>query len=301
MKKYNHPRKFTVGLLQLSFSKDPDENLKKAVSWIEKAANKGAHVICLPELFRSQYFCQTEDIRNFELAETIPGPSTRTIGKTAKKFGVIVVASIFEKRTIGIYHNSTVIINEEGKVSGLYRKMHIPDDPLYYEKFYFTPGDLGFKSFNTKYGHIGTLICWDQWYPEAARLTALSGANILFYPTAIGWHPHEKQKHGMTQLDSWQTVQRGHAIANGIYVAAVNRIGHEKYSPNSQGIQFWGSSFIADPQGIIIAQASVDNEEILLAEVDINRIESVRKNWPFLRDRRIDAYNGIDKRFLDYE
>lgn len=298
MSKKKSSGKFKIGLLQLSFSKNPDDNLKKAVNWIEKAARKGAKVICLPELFRSQYFCQVEDIKNFDLAETIPGPSTEAIGKIAKKLKVFVIASIFEKRAPGVYHNTAAFINEKGEVAGLYRKMHIPDDPAYYEKFYFTPGDLGYKSFDTKFGNIGTLICWDQWYPESARLTALKGASIIFYPTAIGWHPHEKEEEGKAQFESWLTVQRGHAIANGVYVAAVNRIGFEKTNQNSAGIEFWGNSFIADPQGIIIAQASSNKEEILLAEIDLNRIEYIRRNWPFLRDRRIDSYIGIDKRFL---
>ena len=292
------PHKFSVGLIQIGLSKIPDDNLKKAIRWINKAAKQGAQVICLPELFRSQYFCQKEDIKNFELAETIPGPSTEEIGKAAKKNKVVVVASIFEKRAPGIYHNSIALINSNGKLEGIYRKMHIPDDPAYYEKFYFTPGDLGYKSFSTKFGNIGTLVCWDQWYPESARLTALKGASILFYPTAIGWHPHEKKKEGKAQFDSWQTIQRGHAIANGVYAAACNRIGLEKQSKESAGIEFWGSSFISDPQGVIIAQASADKEEILLAEVDLDRIEYIRRNWPFLRDRRIDSYTGIDKRFL---
>ncbi len=293
------PNKFTVGLLQLSFSKNTNENLDKAIHWIEKAAKEGAKVICLPELFRSQYFCQKEDIEIFDLAETIPGNSTEAIGKIAKEKNVVVVASLFEKRAAGIYHNTVAVINEVGKVAGIYRKMHIPDDPAYYEKFYFSPGDLGFKSFKTKFGNIGTLVCWDQWYPEAARLTTLKGASVLFYPTAIGWHPHEKDEHGKNQFDSWRTVQRGHAIANGVYVAAVNRIGLEKENENSAGIEFWGSSFVADPQGVIIAEASVDKEEVLLAEIDLGRIEYIRRNWPFLRDRRIDAYAGIDQRFID--
>ena len=257
------------------------------------------NVICLPELFRSQYFCQKEDIENFNLAETIPGPSTDAISKVCKKLGVVVVASLFEKRASGIYHNTAAIINDEGKIEGIYRKMHIPDDPSYYEKFYFTPGDLGYKAFNTKFGKISTLICWDQWYPEAARLTAMQDPAIIFYPTAIGWHPHEKKEHGKAQFESWQTIQRGHAIANGIYVAAVNRIGLEKPDKNSAGIEFWGSSFVSDPQGKIIAQASTNKEEIIIAEVDSERIEYIRRNWPFLRDRRIDSYDGITKRFLD--
>ena len=291
--------KFNVGLIQIALSKDPDENLKKAAAWIEKAAKKGAEVICLPELFRSQYFCQSEDIDNFELAEAIPGPTTRAIGKAAAKNKVVVIVPLFEKRAPGIYHNSAAVIDADGSYLGHYRKMHIPDDPSYYEKFYFTPGDLGFKSFNTQYGNIGTLICWDQWYPEGARLTALKGASVLFYPTAIGWHPHEKELHGKAQFESWQTVQRGHAVANGVYVAAVNRVGWEKQSADSPGIEFWGSSFIADPQGVIIAQASVEKEEIVIAEVNLSRIEYIRRNWPFLRDRRIDAYEGISKRFID--
>ncbi|HUI29928.1 MAG TPA: carbon-nitrogen hydrolase [Candidatus Acidoferrales bacterium] len=291
------PKKFTVSLLQMAIGKNPDDNLKKAVSWIEKAAKNGAQVICLPELFRSLYFCQTEDMTNFNLAETIPGSSTETISKVAKKNKVVVIVPVFEKRAIGVYHNSAVIIDADGHIAGVYRKMHIPDDPAFYEKYYFAPGDLGFDSFKTKYGDIGTLICWDQWYPEAARLTALKGASILFYPTAIGWHPHEKAEHGKAQFESWRTIQRGHAIANGIYVAAVNRVGLEKQDEKSAGIEFWGQSFVADPQGVIIAQASADKEEILFAEIRLERIEYIRQNWPFLRDRRIDAYGGIKERF----
>jgi len=295
------PGKFKVGLIQISLDEDVDSNLKKAVAWIGKAAKMGAQVICLPELFRSRYFCQTEDIKNFKLAETVPGPSTDAISKAARKNRVVVVTPVFEKRTIGIYHNSAAIIDADGSIKGLYRKMHIPDDPAFYEKYYFAPGDLGFNSFVTKYGNIGTLICWDQWYPEGARVTALKGASILFYPTAIGWHPHEKAEQGRAQFESWQTVQRGHAIANGVYVAAVNRVGLEKQDNSSAGIEFWGQSFIADPQGIIVAHASEDKEEIVLAEVDLERIEYVRQNWPFLRDRRVDAYEGIGQRFLGAE
>jgi len=294
----NHPKKFKVGLIQISLSKNLDNNLNKAVEWIVKAAKKGAQVICLPELFRSQYFCQSEDIDFFDLAETIPGQSTDVISKIAKKLKVVVIVPLFEKRAAGIYHNSIAVINTKGEISGVYRKMHIPDDPAFYEKFYFTPGDLGFKSFDTEFGNIGTLICWDQWYPEGARLTALQGASVLFYPTAIGWHPHEKAKHGKPQFESWQTIQRSHAIANGVYVASVNRIGLEKETKDSAGIEFWGKSFICDPQGIIIAEASHDKEEILIAEIDIDRIEYIRRNWPFLRDRRIDAYSDITERFL---
>ena len=291
--------KFIIGLVQLALSKDPKENLNKAVSWIAKTAKKGAQVICLPELFRSQYFCQKEDINNFNLAETIPGSSTEAISHVAKKNKVSVILPLFEKRSSGVYHNSLVVIDSDGIILGTYRKMHIPDDPGFYEKFYFAPGDLGYKNFNTLFGKIGTLICWDQWYPEAARLTALQGAAVLFYPTAIGWHPHEKEEHGKAQYESWMTVQKGHAVANGVYVAAVNRIGLEKPDESSVGIEFWGQSFVCDPQGIVIAQASADREEILLAEIDLNRIEYIRNNWPFLRDRRIDSYDGITKRFLD--
>ena len=282
----------------MALDRDVDTNLKKAASLVEKAAKDGAEVICLPELFRSQYFCQTEDIANFELAETIPGPSTSAISKIARKHKVVVVVPLFEKRAPGVYHNSLAVVDSDGEIAGIYRKMHIPDDPAFYEKFYFTPGDLGFKTFRTAYGNIGTLICWDQWYPEAARLTALQGASILFYPTAIGWHPHEKTEHGKAQFESWQTVQRGHAIANGVYVAAANRVGLEKLNPETPGIEFWGQSFIADPQGKIIAQASADKDEILMAEIDLGRIEYIRQNWPFLRDRRIDAYEGIKERFI---
>ena len=291
--------KFNVGLLQISAEKNIDENLKKAISWIGKAAKAGAEVICLPELFRSQYFCQTEDIANFKLAETIPGPSTALVSRAAKKYKAVVIVPVFEKRAIGVYHNSAVIIDADGKIAGIYRKMHIPDDPAFYEKYYFSPGDLGFNAFKTRYANIGTLICWDQWYPEAARLTALKGASILFYPTAIGWHPREKAEHGRAQFESWQTVQRGHAVANGVYVAAINRVGLERQNEKSAGIEFWGQSFISDPQGVIIAQASVDKEEILLGEINLERIEYIRQNWPFLRDRRIDAYDGIGARFID--
>ncbi len=295
----NKTGKYSIGLIQIAMENDPKANLKKAESWVEKASRQGANVICLPELFRSQYFCQEEDIKYFKLAETIPGPSTKAMSKIAAKNKIVLVVPIFEKRAQGVYHNSAVVIDTNGQISGLYRKMHIPDDPYYYEKFYFAPGDLGFKSFKTKHGNIGTLICWDQWYPEGARLTAMKGAEIIFYPTAIGWHPSEKKEHGKAQFESWLTIQRGHAIANGVYIAAANRVGLEKQIEGSDGIEFWGSSFISDPQGVIIAQASTNKEEILLADVDISRIEYIRTNWPFLRDRRIDAYEGIEKRFLD--
>jgi N-carbamoylputrescine amidase len=291
--------KFTVGLVQMAASVDADDNLARAVSFVEQAAGLGAEVVCLPELFRSQYFCQREDASRFDLAEPLPGPSTEAIGRAARDKKVTVIAPIFERRTAGLYHNSAAIIDTEGKVSGIYRKMHIPDDPAYYEKFYFTPGDLGFRAFDTPVGKIGTLICWDQWYPEGARLTALRGASVLFYPTAIGWHPHEKEAHGTAQRDAWQTIQRSHAIANGVYVAAVNRVGHEKPSDGGAGIEFWGSSFLCDPFGVVVAEGPSDREDVLICEVDPARIEEVRRNWPFLRDRRIDAYAGIDQRFLD--
>ena len=292
-------KKFNIGLIQISLSKDINKNLEKAVEWVIKAAKEGAQVICLPELFRSQYFCQTEDIKNFNLAETIPGQSTSTISEVAKKYKVSVIVPVFEKRASGLYHNSVVVIDADGNISGTYRKMHIPDDPGYYEKYYFTPGDLGYKNFKTSFGNIGTLICWDQWYPEAARLTSMLGASVIFYPTAIGWHPFEKAEHGKAQYESWLTVQRGHAIANGVYVAAANRVGLEKYSDESAGIEFWGQSFICDPQGIIIAQGSANKEEIIIAEIDPERIEYIRHNWPFLRDRRIDSYQDIIKRFIE--
>ena len=288
-----------VGLVQMSMSRDADDNLKKAVARIGEAKKKGADVVCLPELYRSPYFCQKEDARLFDLAEPVPGPSTEALGRAAREAGVVVVAPIFEKRALGLYHNTAAIIDTNGEVAGLYRKMHIPDDPAFYEKFYFTPGDLGFRAIDTQKGKIGTLICWDQWYPEGARLTALQGAAVLFYPTAIGWHPHEKAEHGVPQRDAWRTIQRGHAIANGVYVAVVNRVGHEIPPEGGPGLEFWGSSFVADPFGIVIAEASTDKEEILVAQVDLARIEEVRRNWPFLRDRRIDAYAGIERRFLD--
>jgi N-carbamoylputrescine amidase len=293
--------KFSIGLVQMSVTTDPAENLRKAVAGIEDAAGRGARVVCLPELFRSQYFCQREDVALFDLAEPVPGPTTRALSEVAGRLGVAVVAPVFEKRAAGLYHNSAAVIGEDGRIAGVYRKMHIPDDPAYYEKFYFTPGDRGFPAFDTGVGKIATLICWDQWYPEGARLAALAGASVLFYPTAIGWHPHEKAEHGAAQRDAWRTVQRGHAIANGLYVAAVNRVGHERPDGEGAGIEFWGTSFVADPQGVVVAEASTDREEILVAEVDPARIEDVRRNWPFLRDRRIDAYSGITRRFLDDE
>jgi N-carbamoylputrescine amidase len=291
--------KFVIAGIQIALGKNPEENLQKAAEWTKNAAKLGAEVICLPELYRSQYFCQKEEFSNFDLAETIPGPSTKAFQKVAKEFNIAVIVPVFEKRSLGLYHNSIAMIDAGGELLGIYRKMHIPDDPAYYEKYYFTPGDLGFKTFSTKIGKIGALICWDQWYPEGARITALSGATILFYPTAIGWHPSEKEKYGEAQMDSWKTIQRAHAIANGVYVASVNRTGFEQPVETQAGIDFWGSSFICDPQGVILAQASSDKEEIIMAEVDLKHLETVRKNWPFLRDRRIDAYNDISKRFID--
>jgi N-carbamoylputrescine amidase len=291
------PEIFRVGLAQMSCSPDPNENLAKAESKIREAAARGAQIVCLQELFRSQYFCREERADLFDLAEPIPGPSTEALGKLSRELKVVVIASLFERRAAGVYHNTAAILNADGEIEGLYRKMHIPDDPLYFEKFYFTPGDLGFRSFPTPFGRIGVLVCWDQWYPEGARITSLAGADILFYPTAIGWHPSEKAQYGAAQLDAWRTIQRSHAIANGVYVAAVNRVGYEG-SPE-QGLEFWGSSFIADPFGQLIAEASVDKEEVLIADCDPRRAEEVRRNWPFLRDRRIDAYQPILSRWLD--
>jgi len=291
--------KFTIGLVQLACGPNPQANLHHAVERVEEATRGGAAVVCLPELFRTQYFCQREDAALFDLAESVPGPSTETLSKVAKQNKVVIVVPVFERRTAGLYHNSVAVIDTDGSIAGLYRKMHIPDDPAYYEKFYFTPGDKGFQAFQTSTAKIGTLICWDQWYPEAARLTALQGAEILFYPTAIGWHPSEKAQEGEAQREAWQTIQRGHAIANGVFVAAVNRVGHEKPTDGEDGIEFWGSSFLCDPFGVVLAEASEDKEEVLLAEIDLSRIEEVRRNWPFLRDRRVDAYGGITKRFLD--
>jgi N-carbamoylputrescine amidase len=291
--------KYTAGLVQMTCSPSPDKNLQEAVALVEEAAQLGAEVVCLPELFRSQYFCQCEDAALFDLAETVPGPTTETLGKIAQARGVVIVAPLFERRAPGLYHNSAVVIDASGEVVGLYRKMHIPDDPAYYEKYYFTPGDLGFRAFDTQVGRIATLICWDQWFPEGARLAALQGPSILFYPTAIGWHPAEKEQFGAAQRDAWKTIQRGHAIANGVYVAAINRVGFEKTSAESAGLEFWGSTFICDPFGVVLAEASTEREEILLAEIDLARLEDVRRNWPFLRDRRIDAYAGITNRYLD--
>jgi N-carbamoylputrescine amidase len=294
-------KNFIVAGLQFSCSPEPDENIRKALEWVKKAAKKHANIVCLPELYRSQYFCQSENYSIFDLAETIPGPSTDSFQRAAKKCNVAIIVPVFEKRAAGVYHNSVVMIDAGGDILGLYRKMHIPDDPGFYEKYYFAPGDLGFKTFRTKFGKVGTLICWDQWFPEGARMTALQGAAVLFYPTAIGWHPSEKNKYGNAQRDSWMTIQRSHAIANGVYVASVNRVGFEKPVKAQAGIEFWGSSFICDPQGVVLAEASVDKEEIIFAEVNLERIETIRRNWPFLRDRRIDAYGDITQRFLDEE
>ena len=295
------PAKYQIALAQMAMSADPDANLDKAVARVEEAAAAGAELVCLPELFRSLYFAQREDVALFDLAEPVPGPTTDALGQVAKRARVVIIAPIFERRAPGLYHNTAAVIDADGRLVGLYRKMHIPDDPAYYEKFYFTPGDLGFRVFDTRVGRIGTLVCWDQWYPEGARLTALQGANILFYPTAIGWHPKEKASHGPQQLDAWRTIQRSHAIANGLYVAAVNRVGHEPAGSGDDagGIEFWGNSFLADPFGVVVTEAPADRETLLVGEVELARIEEVRRGWPFLRDRRIDAYAGLGSRFLD--
>jgi len=292
-------KKYKIAVIQLNLNDVAENNLKKCLSWVRDAANKGAEVISLPELYSSHYFCQSEDVDNFALAEPLYSTSFIAFSALAKELGVVIIVPFFEKRMAGIYHNSAYIIDTDGSEAGLYRKMHIPDDPHFYEKFYFTPGDLGFKAFPTQKGKIGTLICWDQWYPEAARLTALQGADVLFYPTAIGWHPLEKEQYGENQHGAWMNVMKGHAVANGVYVAAANRIGLEQYIEGTAGIQFWGSSFIAGPQGEILAQASHDKEEILIAEVDLDLQENVRQNWPFFRDRRIDAFGDIIKRAID--
>jgi N-carbamoylputrescine amidase len=287
-----------IGLVQMRCSSNPSENLSNAERLVREAARRGAKIICLQEIFTTQYFCQVEDHKYFQFAESIPGPSTEQLSRVAKELEIVIVAPLFEKRAAGLYHNTAAIIDADGRYLGKYRKMHIPDDPLFYEKFYFTPGDLGFKSWETKYAKIGVLVCWDQWYPEGARLTAMSGAQILFYPTAIGWHPSEKKEFGVRQHSSWETIQRSHAIANGCYVAAPNRIGHEA-PDGGPGIEFWGQSFVADPSGQIIAKASIDQEEVLIAEVDLAALDLQRTHWPFLRDRRIDAYADLTKRYLD--
>ena len=296
--------KFKVGLIQMAASADPEKNLQRALDNVRDAAGRGAQVVCLPELFQTQYFCQREDAALFDLAEAIPGPTTAKLGELAKQLKIVLIASLFERRAAGVYHNTATIFDANGSLLGLYRKMHIPDDPLYYEKFYFTPGDLGFRAFDTTAGKVGTLVCWDQWYPEGARLTALQGANVLFYPTAIGWHPAEKAEFGEAQHDAWRTIQRAHAIANGVYVAVVNRVGFETgdirgNAAPGKGLEFWGGSFLCDPFGRVVAEASHDKEEILVAEVDLRLLEETRRNWPFLRDRRIDAYAPITSRMID--
>lgn len=290
-------RPFHVALVQMRCSTDPDDNVRRACEALREAAGRGAQVACLPELFRTQYFCQVEDASRFDLAEPIPGPTTQALADVARETRMVVVGSIFERRAAGIYHNAAVVLDVDGTLRGVYRKMHIPDDPLYYEKYYFTPGDLGFQAIETSVARIGTLVCWDQWYPEAARLTALRGAEVLFYPTAIGWHPAEKAEFGAAQADAWETVQRAHAISNGLFVAAVNRVGHE--GPAGGGLEFWGGSFLADPFGRVLARAGRDTEEILVVPCDPRLQEETRRNWPFLRDRRIDAYGPITQRFLD--
>jgi N-carbamoylputrescine amidase len=289
--------KFRIGLIQMTCSKDPNENLAKAEWRIREAAGKGAQIVCVQELFRSQYFCQREDAALFDLAEPVPGPTSESFARLARELQVAIVGSVFERRAAGVYHNTALVVDADGSLLGIYRKMHIPDDPGYYEKYYFTPGDLGFPCFDTRFARVAPLICWDQWYPEAARLAALAGAQVLFYPTAIGWHPAEKARDGAAQLDAWRTIQRAHAIANGLYVAAVNRVGYE--GPPETGLEFWGGSFVVDPFGQVLAEASHDREETLVVECDPRRIEEVRRNWPFLRDRRIDAYTGIVSRLIE--
>ena len=286
-------KKTTIGLIQIKVSKNLITNIENSIKKIKEAAKKNAKIICLPELFLSPYFCQTENHSKFKLAEKIPGPITNTYCKLAKELSVILMISLFEKKLTGFYHNTSIVINEKGKIISKYRKMHIPDDPGYYEKFYFSPGDLGFKSTKTIYGKIGSLICWDQWFPEAARLTALKGAEILFYPTAIGWHPKEKKKFGKAQLNAWITMQRSHAVANGVYVAAINRIGFEKIK--NRKIQFWGNSIIIDPYGNVLRQSHFNREETIICDIDFKKIEDARQHWPFLRDRRIDYYKGLLK------
>ena len=288
----------TLGLLQHACGPDPAANLQKTLKLAAAAARRGANIICTQELFRSQYFCQSEDHGNFRLAEPIPGPSTKAFQKLAKQHGVVVIASLFERRASGLYHNTAAVIDADGSLLGIYRKMHIPDDPLYYEKFYFTPGDTGFKAWDTRFGRIGVLICWDQWYPEAARLTALQGAEIIFYPTAIGWHPGEKAEYGPNQHAAWETIQRAHAVANGCYVAVCNRIGHEA-PVGGPGIEFWGQSFVAGTSGQVLAKAPIAKEEVLLVPVDLREVDATRTHWPFLRDRRIDAYGDLSRRFSD--
>jgi N-carbamoylputrescine amidase len=287
----------SLGLVQMRCGLEPEANLRKALAGIREAARGGAQIVCLQELFRSQYFCQRQEPSVFDLAETVPGPGTEQLAQVARETETVIVASLFERRAPGVYHNTAAVFDADGGLLGLYRKMHIPDDPLYFEKYYFTPGDLGFRAFDTRYGRIGVLVCWDQWFPEGARLTALQGAQMLFYPTAIGWHPRERAAFGAAQFEAWQLIQRSHALANGVYVAAVNRVGHE--GPTEAGLEFWGGSFVSDPFGGIIKQASQDKEEVLIVPCDLGRLEEVRRNWPFLRDRRIDAYGGLSRRLID--
>jgi len=296
-------RKYSVGLVQMRMTADPEANFAAAVERIRAAARLGANVVCLPELFRTQYFCQREEHALFDLAEPIPGPSIARLAEVARELHVAIIASLFERRAPGLYHNTAVTLDADGAIKGVYRKMHIPDDPLFYEKYYFAPGDLGFQAVDVEFGRVGTLVCWDQWFPEAARLTALQGAEAIFYPTAIGWHPAEKAEFGAAQYEAWQTIQRSHAIANGVYVAGVNRVGLEQGDVSGNratgaGIEFWGGSFLCDPFGRIISKASHDKEEILIGEIDLGLIEETRRNWPFLRDRRIDAYEPITERWL---
>jgi N-carbamoylputrescine amidase len=292
-----HPVTVTLGLVQMSCVPDLESNLDKAVRGIREAAARGAQIVCLQELFRSPYFCQREDAALFDLAEPIPGPTTGHLAAVARETGTVVIASLFERRAAGVYHNTAAVLDADGQLLGIYRKMHIPDDPLYYEKFYFTPGDLGFRSFDTRFGRIGVLVCWDQWYPEAARLTALHGAQILFYPTAIGWHPREKAEFGQSQHQAWELIQRSHALANGVYVAAVNRVGQE--GPPDVGLEFWGSSFVCDPFGNVLQRAPSEREEVLVVCCDQRRLEEIRRHWPFLRDRRVDAYQDLTRRLID--
>jgi N-carbamoylputrescine amidase len=292
-------RALKLGLVQMAMSEAPDRNLEHALAGVREAAAQGAEVVCLPELFRSRYFCQDEDAARFDLAEPIPGPSTEACAAVAKELGITIVASLFERRATGLYHNTAAVLDRDKGYIGKYRKMHIPDDPRYYEKFYFTPGDLGFKAFATERASLGVLVCWDQWYPEAARLTALQGAEILFYPTAIGWHPEEKATHGVQQHAAWETVQRSHAIANGCFVVAVNRTGFEPAPDGNGGIEFWGQSFVVAPDGHIVAKAPADEEAVLVVDIDLSDIGASRHGWPFFRDRRIDAYGDLTRRFLE--
>ena len=292
----NSSSKRTIGLLQSSCVSDRNENLEKAIQLTHQAADRGAQIICTQELFTSQYFCQSEDPKYFNLAESIPGPTTEIFQKIAKERKVVLILSLFEKRAPGLYHNTAAIIDADGTFMGVYRKNHIPDDPLFMEKYYFTPGDRGFRVWDTLYGKIGVLICWDQWYPEAARLTAMQGAEILFYPTAIGWIPEEKPLRGDIQRDAWRSIQRSHAIANGLYVAAINRTGWEQTTPEG-GLEFWGGSFVAGPMGEILAEASETQEEVLITDVDFGTLDTIRTEWPFFRDRRIDLFGGLTERY----